>query len=336
MDGRFFSLDLRKVALVSVASLFLSVPCAYSQNQSVGGYAQLRYDTDFHQNGVFSIRRMKMWKKGPVTGADGWFYKVQIVANTRGQGWAYLQEAFAEYHGGGWMVTLGQFVPPFVLQQIQADREIPVLERAAVSDVLHPAADTDCRDIGVMLSLDRWLGAGHLELGLFNGAGANRLIPPPGAAMAVGRFLWRFHLPAGQGHVGASFVRRQLRNAKVPRVLGPATVFSGEDRREGVELVWRLGRLELQSEAIRAQLGPWRADGSYELATWRLTERASLVVYHDVLRRPTPFFEHHREVGVGYLWQAPANKVRYWVFLVRPWEAPKWPLLKVEFQVLFF
>ncbi len=301
---------------------------------SVSGYTQLRYESDFHENGGFAIRRMKMWKKGPVSGAPGWFYKVQLATSTKGRGSVHMQEAYAEFRGSGWQVTLGQMVPPFVLQQIQADREIPVLERAAVSDALHPAAETDCRDIGVMLTLDRWLGPGHLELGLFNGAGANRLVPAPGATMVVGRFLVRLHGRLGDGHVGVSFVRRRLRETVLPEILGPSVAFTGLDRREGVEWLWQLGRLELQVEALQARLGTWRANGWYELATWRLVPGHKLVAYHDVFERPRHAFAKHREVGVGYLWQAPENRVRCWAFLVKPWEAPSWPVFKIQFQVL--
>ncbi len=301
---------------------------------SVGGYTQLRYESDFHQNGWFAIRRMKMWKKGPVSGAPGWFYKVQLATSTKGGGSVHLQEAYAEFRGDGWQVILGQMVPPFVLQQIQADREIPVLERAAVSDVLHPAVETDCRDIGIMLALDRWLAPGHLELGFFNGAGANRLVAAPGATMLVGRFLLRLRGQLGQGHVGVSFVRRRLRGVVLPEVLGPSLSFTGLDRREGVEWLWRLGRFTLQVEALRARLGPWKVSGSYELATWRLLPGHQLVAYHDVLQRPQSVFVKHREVGIGYLWQAPENRVRCWAFLVRPREAASWPLLKVQLQVL--
>ncbi len=234
---------------------------------SVGGYTQLRYESDFHENGGFAIRRMKMWKKGPVSGAPGWFCKVQLATSNKGRGSVHVREAHAELRGSGWQVIPGQTAPPFVLQQIQTDREIPVFERVAVWDALHPAVETDCRDIGAMLALAPWLAPGHLELGLFNGAGTNRLVPAPGPPQWWAALWYVSTGDRAAGMWGVSFVRRRLRETVLPEILGPSVAFSGLDRREGVEWLWQLGRPELQVEALQARLDAWRASGSYELAT---------------------------------------------------------------------
>ncbi len=299
------------------------------------GCVQIRWESVHGDRAGFSVRRAKVWKKGRVAGAPGWSYKLQMEMDSRRHGQPHLQDAYAEFRSEHWRVRVGQMVPEFSLERSESDCYLPVAERSRAVNTLHPSAETDCRDIGAAVTLDSLLGGAHVSLGLFNGTGANRLAGSARAGMAVGRFFWRLRTGSyGRGHVGASFMRRRAHEQIFKKIFGDGRLFSGMDSRLGVELFWRVKAVRMQAEMLRGKLGRWRANGGYALAAWQVDPELELVGYGEVFRSADSRKLEERETGLGCVWQSGGNGVRWLAFAAEHWSSSKWPVVRLQLQVL--
>ena len=307
-------------------------PATENHASAFGGYVQVRYETASESFGSFSVRRAKVWDAGAIRGTRGWRYKVQVLAASCKGASPKLLDAFLEYRRSGWKVRFGQMVPDFTLQRSQPDWRLPVLERADVVNVLHPGAETLCRDIGVALVATPRDGFVHASFGLFNGTGGNRLAGPGAHGMLTHRLFveWRGRM-LGRLRLGYSLMTRRATRLRFPKLLGSGVLFSGTDKRGGLEIGWQKGRFYGQAEFLEGRLGTRTARGAYGLATWRVSGSTWLVGYGQALRRPLETGTERRKASLGCVWQAPANRLRLWLFA--EWASGGEPSLALRTQI---
>jgi hypothetical protein len=207
-----------------------------SRSFQLSGYAQFLYI--YYEKGIdtFSIPRARLSLAGALV--KNLKFRLQVdAARSPALIDAVLDYQFKPYLG----VRIGQYYVPFSLESTTSDSELDLIYRSQVVLALSPGRDIGYqgRDIGVMLT------GGHsiLEyyLGVFNGAGTNRLdtnknkdvgarvILRPVKGLAVGGSLYDGRYSANQG---APPVTRD---------------------RAGLEGLLSLGRFTLKSEYIAAK-----------------------------------------------------------------------------------
>lgn len=250
------------------------------------GYAQLRYGRTDPASG-FSVRRAKLWMKGPVPGIDDLTFKVQGIFRDGAAGAFVLQDVFAEYVRRRVAVKVGQLVPSFSLQRSQPDYRVPLVERAAVVETLIPGARTLGRDIGAQGLIVSPSGSVRLAAGIFNGTGANRNAVGEGDFLATGRLVLARPLVRGAtGSLGGSLAWRETKDTDVGVLSTAGASFAGRDVRWGVDARLDAGRWEIQGEYLHADLGGEVSSGYYALADLAITARDGMALSVERLRTP--------------------------------------------------
>ena len=252
------------------------------------GYAQLRF-TDGNDVAGFAIRRAKLWIEGPVPVDAHFRVKLQGLFRPADAGAFVLQDAYAEYRWELGAVRAGQMVPDFALQRQQPDYDIPLVERAAVINVLVPAAATTARDIGAQLTLGAPNGPWHASVGVFNGNGANHLTNDDKRFLGTARLTYTVPLARGlQWALGGSASYRRSTGSEFSGILGTGAPVVGQDTRWGVESRLTASRWQVQGEFLHAALDSASAWGWYALAAFVITPRNEIVVSTEELRIPNP------------------------------------------------
>lgn len=250
------------------------------------GYAQLRYGRTDPVTG-FSVRRAKLWMKGPVPGVAHLSFTVQGVFRNAASGAFVLQDVFADYGGSRAKVRVGQFVPAFSLQRSQPDYRVPLIERAAVVETLIPGARTMGRDIGAQMFLAPGSGALHLDLGLFNGAGGNRPAGREGDFLTTGRFTLATGVGAGTtASLGGSVAWRRTHGTDVGPLSTAGSGFAGSDLRWGGDARLAGPGWEVQGEYLHADLGGEASEGFYVLGDLAVSPRDEVALSVERLKTP--------------------------------------------------
>ena len=263
-------------AATALAAIAFAAAPAAAQPVTWNGYVQARLAAGPAREGGFSIRRAKLWVKGPTPFTEALSFKVQGIFK-RSAGSAFvLQDVYGEYAFGSGALRFGQLVPDFSLQRSQPDALVPTSERAAIVDAMIPAAETGARDVGAELLLGRgspW----HVSLGIFNGTGRDaedftdrRPLVTHRATVAI---------PLGGDvrlTVGESFALRTVTEARYRRIMGADPAFTGRDLRWGAEARLSSDAFSIQGEVIEARLEDRVAHGWYALGHAYLGARAAL------------------------------------------------------------
>jgi len=250
------------------------------------GYAQVRA-TEGSDISSFSIRRTKLWIEGPGPLDKHLHFKVQGLFRTADADAFVLQDVYAEYRWKFGAVRVGQMVPDFALQRHQPDYDIPLVERAAVINVLLPSATTMARDIGAQATLGPAVGRWHASVGVFNGNGANHLRNEDKRFLATGRATYTVHLPSDVAwEAGVSAAFRRTGGIDFGGILGDGPLYAGADTRWGVESRISGARWEVQGEFLRAVFDSASASGWYALGAYDITARDEIAVSTERLRLP--------------------------------------------------
>lgn len=199
----------RRIGLLSLAALFLSVfagaqennepsPVTASRSFRLSGYTQFLYKYQDDGPDSFSIPRARLTLSGELLKNVRFKIQVDAVKNPILID-AQVDVQFKPYLG----LRFGQYYVPFSLENNTSDSELDTILRSQVVSALSPSRDigSSGRDIGVMFT-GRYSIAEYY-LGVFNGAGANKLdtneakdvaarvILHPTSSLAVGGSLYR-------------------------------------------------------------------------------------------------------------------------------------------------
>lgn len=276
------------VVTLALAALAWVVPARAQDRVDWHGYTQVRF-TEGSDISSFAIRRAKLWIEGPVPVSKHFHFKVQGLFRPANAGAFVLQDGYAEYRWELGAVRAGQMVPDFALERQQPDYEIPLVERAAVINVLVPAATTMARDIGAQLTIGPANGPWHASVGLFNGNGANHLANEDKRFLATGRATYTARLASGVAwEAGASVAFRRSGGIDLSDILGDGEPFAGSDTRWGVESRVTSPRWQVQGEVLHATLDTASAWGWYALAAYAIKPRNQIVVSTEQLQVPNP------------------------------------------------
>jgi len=291
----------RTILTALLAGMVLSASSLAGQNAvQWHGYVQLRYGRMDPGSG-FSVRRAKLWMKGPVPGVARLSFKVQGIFRNGSSGAFVVQDVFAEYRRSAIALRIGQFVPDFSLQRFQPDYRVPLVERAAVVEALIPGARTLGREIGAEVLLTPASGWVHLAGGVFNGSGANHSPGPEGDYLATGRLVVARKLAGDvRGAIGGSVAQREAHGADVGVLSSSSGAFTGFDRRWGAEARLWGERWNIQGEYLHAVLDQEVSDGFYVLATLAVDPRDQVAVSEERLDAPVSAASAGPWLVVGY------------------------------------
>ena len=277
------------------------------------GYLQLRY-TGSRDVAGFSVRRAKLWLKGPAPVIEHLTFKVQGLFRTPNRGSFTLQDAYVEYGSGPASIKAGQMVPDYSRERKQPDAFIPLVERAAAINVLIPTATTGARDIGVQFTLRPPNGAWHLGVGLFNGTGGNAFKQDTRGVLVTGRGTWALDLGSGvTWELGGSAAYRRAVGLVFRKLLGTDQSIDGDDFRWGLETRLSGPRWEVQSEYLRARVAGRSAWGYYALAGYHLAPGYQLVVSTERLALPIPSSRDDPWYIIGLNWLVSGQDVKFMV-----------------------
>lgn len=225
--------------------------------------------------------------KGPVPGIAHLSFKVQGIFRNAASGAFVLQDVFADYGGPRTKIRVGQFVPAFSLQRSQPDYLVPLIERAAVVETLIPGARTMGRDIGAQVFLAPGSQAVHLDLGLFDGSGANRPASREGDFLTTGRFTLAANVGSGaKASLGGSVAWRRTHGADVGVLSTAGPSFAGSDFRWGGDARLAGPGWEVQGEYLHADLAGDASEGFYVLGDLAVSRRDELALSVQQLKTP--------------------------------------------------
>jgi phosphate-selective porin len=221
----------RGISIFGLAALFLSgpaagqdqkepVPVTSSRSFNLSGYTQFLYTYWDKGADSFSIPRARLTLSGELLKNVRFKIQVDAVKNPALMD-AQVDVQFKPYLG----LRIGQYYVPFSLENNTSDSELDTILRSQVVNALSPSRDigSQGRDIGAMVT-GRYSIAEYY-LGVFNGAGINkldtnkakdvaaRLLLHPMSTLAVGGSLYRGHHNPVQGLPDISRTRAGLEAA---------------------------------------------------------------------------------------------------------------------------
>ena len=237
-------------------------------------YMQVRGFYSDQADGI-EMRRTKFWIKGR-TPIDGLTFKVQTLFRWSSVGQLVLQDVFMEYRSGAFTFKAGQFVPKFSLEWSQPDAYLPISERAKAVDALIPGSQTLGRDIGVEAKFS--VGGFQTWLGIYNGKGFNYRPKTDRDYMFTDRTLLGVSIGDLHINAGGSAVYRKTSGAVFNRISGKGIVFSGIDRRYGLELHLYTRAWHFQAEYLNTRLGRDQAKGWYVMTDYDLNPKNNLTL----------------------------------------------------------
>ncbi|GAB4367712.1 MAG: hypothetical protein Kow0042_08510 [Calditrichia bacterium] len=267
---------------ILLLSFFLfsgSMPALRAEEQVAWtGYTQFRYTTDYREESGFAVRRAKLWIHGPVPIQKNFTFKVQAIFHAKNHGALDLQDVFAEYYFASGALRFGQMVPDFSLQRHQPDFVIPLVERGKIIRNLIPSAETDARDIGLLLMLHSGDKNLNSSFGVFNGNGGNQLKNEDRKFLFTHRTRVKIALAQNIYLTpGFSLAYRKTSGLAFKKITDSSKFFSGRDWRWGAELHLSGRRWEIQSEYLAVNLADDNAEGFYILGDWYFSPENQIV-----------------------------------------------------------
>ncbi len=150
-----------------------------ARQMQLTGFTQLRYQLldEAGKNDGFDLRRARLRLKGDITPVFGYNVQVDLADKPK------LLDAYGEVRIAGFLIiTAGQFLIPFSLENLTATSKLDLIERAQVVESMagyskDVTGNQYGRDIGIMAggtivkNTDR--SVLEYRLGLFNGSGIN-------------------------------------------------------------------------------------------------------------------------------------------------------------------
>lgn len=119
----------------------------------IGGRIQYDYNRA-EENGVvdedqFDLRRGRIYVKGNVS--ENWHFKAQFNVDGGGEEDLYLRYTG---WGKGAVLTLGNQLQPFGLQELVSSKDIPILERSAINELFERGREASVQLAGSGFALD--------------------------------------------------------------------------------------------------------------------------------------------------------------------------------------
>ena len=236
-------------------------PAGYRAPLSWQGYFQVRYTDPEDKDCYVSLRRLKLYGQGPISGS--WSYYIQFLykANnlSASDNRIFLQEIRATLKTAAGKLMIGQFKPPFGMERFTSDAEIALADRSQPTDRLIPNGNLHvsfARDLGFQWERGNETGPSY-GLGIFAGSGANRALGGSGPLVA-GRLAYQWHNDDSTGlrtEVALSWRRDKNLDfsGQVAGVPAEYSDFSGSDTRWNLALAWDDGLGRLRAECFAVQ-----------------------------------------------------------------------------------
>ena len=224
-------------------------------------YAQVRYTSSDDRGDYLSLRRLKLFGQGPVSG--DWTYFLQFLYKDGNRSLTddriVMQEANVSNPMEFGRLTLGQFKPPFGMERFTSDYLLPLIDRSQPTDRLIPNGN-----LGISFArargaqIERKIGnAARCAMGVFDGNGANEPFEGNGP-LVVGRLLYesaakrssRFHC-----EVAVSWRKDHSIDflGQLPGAPPSYAHFSGKDIRQDIAVAYDTGNNAFRAEYIAAQ-----------------------------------------------------------------------------------
>ncbi|MFZ2052936.1 MAG: porin [Candidatus Aminicenantales bacterium] len=228
---RLLKRHLQGISVLGLTVLFLSglagaqeknepVPVTSSRSFKLSGYTQFLYKYWDKGTDSFSIPRARLTLSGELLKNVRFKIQVDAVKNPALMD-AQIDIQFKPYLG----LRFGQYYVPFSIENNTSDSELDTILRSQVVNALSPSRDigSQGRDIGAMFTGRHSIA--EYYLGVFNGAGINkldtnkakdvaaRLILHPTSTLAIGGSLYRGRHNPFQGLPDISRTRAGLEAA---------------------------------------------------------------------------------------------------------------------------
>ena len=232
----------------------------------IGGYFQVRSFAQKDVGVTTFLNRARVGLEGPLPARFSYRFlaEFQASAGARLPATVSLREAIIRWTSAPFTITAGEFKTPFTREYLIPVPALELADLAVVVDSLAPRYD-----VGVMV--DYALGAtATLQLGAFNGEGANAIANRDSTAMFVGRVTAR---PLPQLSLGASGSHD-----------GPDSLRWGVDA--SVQHLGAVVRAEYVERHRRGRSDSSDDWGWYVFESFRATPRLQLVARQEDFQRP--------------------------------------------------
>ena len=237
------------------------------KNLKLGGYAQFYGASWDPGTDTFSLRRARLSLGGAIVKNLSFKLSVDLVKSPA------LLDAQIDYAPLKWAgLRFGQFLIPFSLDNVTSVADIDMVSRPAVVEALAPGRDigSSGRDAG-LAAFGSWKIAEY-SFGLFNGSVINKA-DTDGRKDFSGRLVLK---PLKSLAIGGSIYRGRRAPAEGAPLAGR--------NKEGLEALFRLDRVMVKGEYIRARDGLVSRAGWYALAgVFALPGKLQALVRYDAL-----------------------------------------------------
>lgn len=274
------------------------------------GYTQVRFTSNLNDVNSFSLRRMKLMMNSLPDQDKNWGFKLQTTISSNQNEKFVLQDAAIIYRHSNFEINFGQFVPQYSLERFQSDAILPLAERSDVINTLIPNGTLGVRDLGVEGGYSVPDKAVEAWLGIFNGNGIKNYVLTNRGIMLTQKTA--FHLFRKNLTAGYSLMYRKADQLQLTNILPSANLFSGNDYRYNLFLLYHLKNLQLQAEYLWAKLNKETADGYYLMATFNLHKNqfvASWNKYNDLIENTDDSPTAH--LGYDYLFDQNKLKIMF-------------------------
>ena len=265
-------------------------------------YMQLWANTDFDQSYTMALRRLKFWLGSGPAFSDHWSFKVQALFTSLGQEKFFLQDVYGQYRNlsGVSSIRFGQFIPKFSLQRFQSDYLIPSVERANVINATIPDGTLGVRDIGLQYTLKAAQKHLEVDFGVFNGYGIKQYRLNYSGYLLTHNLSYTLKRSGTRWKFGYSVMYRKAEELQLKHILPDSVLFSGNDFRFDLYVLFNSRNFDLQGEYLNTWLNGRRAYGYYGLATIKMNPKNELYFSYDKYQDLIGTSNHHPWYIAGY------------------------------------
>jgi hypothetical protein len=291
------------IAVIALAPPFSCVARAESATaDSWQSYTQVRYTDSEDKGDYLSLRRLKLFGEGPISGR--WKYYLQFIYKANNHSLTddclTVQDASASLDTSKGKLTIGQFKPPFGMERFINSWVMPLVERGQATDRLIPNGSLDhsfARDYGVQWQTKTPPGL-TLTSGLFVGNGANNSFGGNGPLLVARVAHDKKYQENRRLHAEIAASWRRDANidfrAQIPGAPAGYAELSGHDIHEDLAVAYEWPKNSLRAEYIAAQYRPnisaprVNADAAYVEWDRDLSSRWQGAVRYEIMNPNTP------------------------------------------------
>lgn len=308
--------------------LFLVTSLSAGNEAIWNGYIQTRFQSDLDQRSGFLIRRGKLWLKGPLPQFSFLNFKFQVVYRSHKDQSFLMQDAYIEYQQKNLRFKAGRFVPDFTLEWNQPDAVIPLMERGLVIKALMHGENSTARQIGFQATYFTKYFSG--SAGFFN---AEQEVPGENKhsdLLYTSRISGQLPITPGWSlHLGGSFAYRYLHGSVLKNIAGTQRLFTGNDLRYGLELLFKTPLADFQAEWLKAKISDEKTQGAYLFINLHPNSKFEIVPFLDWfedLRSETSdhpwygldisyHFQKQNKIMAEYKWQSENGQLSHYAAL---------------------